>query len=92
VRQRDRAREKLGDVISTLLIIVGAMGLVIYTLYVWNPSDAALRYALIALIIVGGLLAIVLAVLYFTKGVEHQGGIEQPRAYPRRTERGRRNF
>ena len=46
------------------------MGLVIYTLYVWNPSDAALRYALIALIIVGGLLAIVLAVLYFTKGVE----------------------
>jgi len=33
-----------------------------------------------------------LAILWTTKGVEHQGGIEQPRTYPRRTERGRRNF
>jgi hypothetical protein len=69
VRRRGRAR-RLGDIISTLLIIVGAIGLVIYMLYVWNPSDAALRYALIALIIVGGLLAVILAALYLTGEVE----------------------
>ena len=60
---------------STLLIIVGAMGLAIYMLYVWNPSDAALHYALIALIIVGTALAFALAALYLTKGVEHQKGL-----------------
>jgi uncharacterized membrane-anchored protein YitT (DUF2179 family) len=92
VRQRDRAREKLGDVISTLLIIVGAMGLAVYLLYMWNLNNIVLHYALLALIIAGGFLAFILAALYLTKGVEPQGGTEQLRAYPSRTERGRRNF
>jgi uncharacterized membrane protein len=75
VEQRDKVGEKPGDIASTLLIVIGFVGLVLYLLYLKNPSNVALYYALIALIIVGVLLALVLAMLYFTKGVEHQGGL-----------------
>lgn len=85
MEQRDKVGEKPGDIASTLLIVIGFVGLVLYLLYLKNPSNVALYYALIALIIVGVLLALVLAMLYFTKGVEHQGGLN---GY----ERGQRTF
>jgi Na+/proline symporter len=75
VEQRDGVREELGDIASTLLIVIGFVGLVLYLLYLKNPN-VALYYALIALIIVGVLLALALAMLYFTRGVEHQGGLK----------------
>jgi uncharacterized membrane protein len=75
MKQPVRAREKLGDVISTLLIIVGLVGLVVYMLYLKNLSNAVLRYAIISLAIVGISLAFILAILYLTRGVEHQGGL-----------------
>jgi Zn-dependent protease with chaperone function len=75
MRWRDGARRRLGDVLSTLLIMIGTIGLVMYLLYMRNPNNAT-YYALTVLIISGGFLAIVLAALYLTKGVEPQGGIE----------------
>jgi uncharacterized RDD family membrane protein YckC len=79
MRWWDRARRRLGDFLSTLLIMIGTIGLVMYLLYMRNPNDVTLYYALTVLIISGGSLAIVLAALYLTKGIEHQGGIEQSR-------------
>jgi hypothetical protein len=76
VEQRDKVGEEPGDITSTLLIVIGFVGLVLYLTYLENPHNVALYYALIALIIVGGLLAVILAALYLTKGIEHQGGIE----------------
>jgi len=58
------------------LIIVGAIGLAVYLLYMWNLNNIILHYALLVLIITGGFLALILAVLYLTKGVEPQVGIE----------------
>jgi len=70
---RDKVGEEPGDIVSTLLIVIVFVGLVLYLTYLENPNNVALYYALIALIIVGGLLAVIFAVLYFTKGVEHRG-------------------
>jgi hypothetical protein len=75
MRWWDRARRRLGDTLSTLLIMIGTIGLVMYLLYMRNLNNATLYYPLIALIISGGFLAIVLATLYLTRGVEHQGGL-----------------
>jgi disulfide bond formation protein DsbB len=66
MRQRVRARERFGDAVSILLIMVGAVGLIVYLLYLRNPSNAVFRYALLTLIVMGMSLAIVLAALYLT--------------------------
>lgn len=81
MEQRDKVGEKPGDIASTLLIVIGFVGLILYLTYLENPNNVALYYVLIALIIVGGLLAVILAVSYFTRGVEHQGGIEWLRTW-----------
>jgi hypothetical protein len=81
VKRQGRARKELGSIASTLLIVVGTTGLIIYALYLENPNNIALHYTLIALVVVGELLAFTLAILYLTGRVEHQGGIEQPRTW-----------
>jgi uncharacterized membrane protein len=81
VRWQETSREKLGNIVSTLLIVVGITGLIIYALYLENPNNIALHYTLIAFMILGIFLALTLAALYFTRGVEHQGGIEWLRTW-----------
>jgi membrane protein YdbS with pleckstrin-like domain len=75
VRRQKTSREKLGNIVSTLLIIIGAVGLLTYLLYLRGPGNAILYYALIALMVLGIFLALTLATLYLTREVEYQKGL-----------------